>query len=182
MADRIDVMTPDIADCPQFTVDTTGPLSVIVTQSVNIIMRGGNGNFPSFQRGDNFSVLSAGYVIPERFAIYQFGVSAENFCCPVMDIAGYRLTSLDYIPLFPLTGNGGWLKLPLPNYELCLGAWIDAEDLMAEAFQLRMTFPAAGGGLTPMEISMVNVPAVLNGQVFRIVPFLKVVHNLAMTV
>lgn len=182
MAERISLLTPDMNDCPGFVVNTA-VLSVAVTPSVLpwITLKDGGAAIFNWTRGDSFMILSAGYCIPERFCVYQYQANASHdFPCPVMTLAAYRPATADRVFLTQIGGNA-YLRLPLPNYEMCLGTWIDAESTIGAAFTLEMIFPF-DPLVTPFHISMVGVPAAINGLTFKIVPFVKVLHNFALTV
>lgn len=182
MAERISLMTPDMADCPGFTVNI-GVNSVPVIPSVApwVTLKDGGQAIFNWARGDSFMILSAGYIIPERFCIYQYQANvSHDFPCPVMTLSAYRPATADRIFLTQIGGNS-YLRLPLPNYETCLGIWVDAEDTIGAAFRLEMIFPF-DPLVTPFHISMVGVSGLVDGLTFKIVPFVKVMHNFALTV
>lgn len=170
----IDILTPDYDDCPNFTVNN----AVDFVQVVNIIefeFKACNLAASKFLRGDNFTVLSSGYFIPERFVLYSTQeVGGTNFSAPILQL--YGTVGGGSIPLLPF-GNNGQLKLPLPNYEISLGCTIDAEAnglIDPLGFILRGYFPTI---IDSLQVSMIDVPLALNGKKFNIVPFIKILHN-----
>lgn len=172
MAERIEVLMPILGTCPAFVVDTTGPLFVDVAPTVGPISFMAADNMTSvFRRGDNFTVLSLGYFIPDNFITYEL---AAFDAVPNMRLYAHRQTTLDDVALFQF-GMMGLIRSPFPNYEMAMGVSIDVEDFLGESFNLSVFFS------NPGRISMVNVPAVLNGLTFHVVPFLKVLHNFPLT-
>lgn len=172
MSERIDVLTPWLAQCPQFTVDTTGPLFVAVAPTVGIVtMYSDDAILNVFRRGDNLTVLSMGYFVPDNFLTYEYVGLATM---PAMRLYAHRITHADDIPLTQF-GADGVIRAPFPNYEMAMGVSIEAEDFLGDSFRLAVDFNLPG------RISMVNVPAALNGEVYHVVPFLKVLHNFPLT-
>lgn len=177
MPEIIDILTPRINECPQFTVDTTMvsvPLSAFPGGS--IIEAGGGTNL--FSRGDNFILLSAGYFIPESFVMGEYpGAGLSEFSAPVMVFQGQNfgggVISLNQV------GSNGLLRIPFPRYEVMIGAFVSPEDIGindAGGWYLRLIFPFTSGVDIP-QVSMVGVPAALHGLTYHVVPFVKVLHN-----
>ncbi len=170
----IDILSPNFDDCPNFTVNN----AVNFVQVINIIemeFKACNLAASKFRRGDNFTILSCGFHIPERFVVYSYNdTGATNFSAPILQLSG--TVGGGAIPLLPF-GNNGQLKLPLPNYEISLGCTIETESqglIDPLGFSIKGYFPTI---IDSLQISMVDVPAVLNGIKFSIVPFIKVLHN-----
>lgn len=183
MPEIIDVLTPEVDQCPTFTVDTTGPLfvNVVPNPAGTQIMYAGTGQ-SKFVRGDSFIVLSCGYLLPEAFRIYGYGpLGIGKTAVPLLLLSARPQGGGIDIPIISF-GNLGLLRLPFPNYELSIGTFCDPEanNLTGATFQLKEQFPYPTG-IEFLRVSMVNVPAVLNGVEFKVVPWFKVLHNFALT-
>jgi len=171
----IDILTPDNDKLPTFQVNTA-VTNVLVTgiAAPGAKLTSANGVFSRFQRGDNFTILSVGVFVPERFCIWDYpDVSGIKRSSPLMQLNGTLGGGLT--PIFTF-GNIGDMKIPFQNYEFSIGVFNDTErlGLIDASFELSMLYPVVANTLS---ISMVDVPAVMNGLIFRIVPFIKVIHN-----
>ena len=179
MAEIIDLLTPDNDVLPNFTVNT-GVNSVMVTGigGTGAKLKACNGAFSKFQRGDCFTILSVGIFIPERFVIWDYpDAAATKYSSPIFALWGTVGAGSTPIMSF---GNNGEFKIPFPNYEFSIGVFNDPEaaGLTDPTFELVAWFPT---NVNTMEISMIDVPAALHGLTFNIVPFVKVLHNFALT-
>lgn len=174
--EHIEILTPDIADCPAFVANNAVNAVQIPTTLVPVNMRSGISAQMTFAQGDNFNLLSAGYFIPERFCLYEAtaGGGAES-PVPLMRIMAYQTVTAASVPLVQF-GNNGVVRVPFPNYEHSMGVFVDAYQTILEAFVLQVVFPLTSGA-DAWWVSMVNVPVALNGVTFHIVPFVKVLHN-----
>lgn len=186
MPEIIDILTPQEPDCPGFVVNTAAPTGAVpIIQPIpgaSVVYYAGAGA-SRFARGDNFTLLSAGYFIPERFVLHNYdtaGTSSDS--TPIWQLQGLPLGAGVPISLFNVGVNGA-IRVPMPNYEFSFGVFVDVEanNFVQPTFQLVAVFPLVSGLDNP-QISMVDVPAALNGVIFRIIPFLKVLHNTTLTV
>jgi len=179
----IDILTPDNDLLPSFTVNIAANfVNVTGIVAPGAKLRSANGIFSRFQRGDNFTILSVGIFIPERFTIWDYpDASGIKRSAPLLQLNGTLGGGLT--PIFTF-GNIGDMKIPFQNYEFSIGAFVDVEDLAVQSvtYQLECTFPFANGEPDNLKISMIDVPAALNTKVFRIVPFVKVLHTEYLTV
>lgn len=182
MAEIIDVLSPRLADCQSFTVDTTGPDYVECVDPGQVALKNAF-NVGTFKKGDNIIILSAGFVIPEMFTLWKPVADANSNMQYILIPKGTTTLHQYNNPNFQ---DG--LYIPLENYEFGIGTFFEVEkaqdivdgsgSLLTEDFQLMLQYNLA----VPFpKISMKNVPAVYNGEVFRIVPFFKVLHTLRVT-
>lgn len=175
----IDILTPDNDNLPYFTVNTAVKyVNVASITGFGSPMSCGNAAYKKFTRGDNFIILSAGYFIPERFTIFEYtDVLTTKYSAPIMGLLA-KVGGL-YLPVNTF-GNGGYLKIPFPNYEFSLGTFVDTElnNFTTSTFELSLYFTMPSDMLS---ISMIDVPAALNGEVIKITPFIKILHNLQLT-
>ncbi|MDD5061207.1 MAG: hypothetical protein PHS93_08480 [Candidatus Omnitrophica bacterium] len=176
----IDVLTPRINECPSFVVNVS-------FNSVNLTAFPGGSRYEAgggvniFQRGDNFMLLSVGYFIPEGFALASYpGAGMTEFSAPIIFCAAEGVGGGAPIA-FEEIGNGGLLRLPMPNYEMSVGPFVEIENVIADNWFFRGLFPYTAGVDIP-QVSMINAPAALDGETVHVVPFVKVLHNLPMTV
>lgn len=175
MAEIIDVLSCDTESCAIFTVNTAVE-SVVVPVGLSRILYNGNGKF-KFAAGDNFILMSMGFILPEQFTFFKD--APNNHAC--FEIQPWGLTS--NFPYF-FQNLGSRVLLPLENYELGIGTYFECEEckrvvdpsktLLTEDFQLNINFRKIPN------ISMLNVPAAYNGKTFYIIPFVKILHNIAL--
>lgn len=171
----IDILTPDNDLLPSFVVNTAVTnVNVTGIAGPGAILRACNLANSKFTRGDNFTILSAGIFIPERFTVWNYpDAGGTKYSAPIIQL--YGTVGGGATPIFPF-GNNGELKIPFMNYEFSLGVHVDTEEagLTDATFQLGTYFPV---NVNTLQISMVDVPAAMNGLTFKIVPFFKVLHN-----
>lgn len=176
----IDILTPDNDVLPSFTVNTAvNFVNVTGIAGPGAILRACNLANSKFTRGDNFTILSCGIFIPERFSIWDYpDAGGTKYSAPIIQLFG--TVGGGATPVLPF-GNNGEIKLPFPNYEFSIGVFVDVEELglTDPTFQLGTYFPV---NLNTMQISMIDVPAAMNGLTFKIVPFFKVLHNFQLSV
>lgn len=177
MAEIIDVMSPMFGTCPTFTVNTAVNYVQVIPDAMNpAVMNGGNFKY-KFQRGDFFTVLSVGYFVPEQFALYGMDEAVNSNTLPILKL--FSADGVGYIPVSQF-GSEGEFKIHMPNTEISVGVFVDTEllGLNQPDFKLYTSFPLLSNSL---QISMINVPAALNGITFKITPFIKVLHNFKLT-
>jgi hypothetical protein len=189
MSEIIELMTSKGNGGQKFTVDTTLPPNgqSIVTQGS---FETDNTELKSiFAQGDNLAIISAGIILPESFLLGNIGFGAAPLSAlPKLEI--YFFTEPGHIKYYPvIAGSQGNFLIPMENYEYILNNFIDVTkgpfitgggvtvDKIPGNFALYLSVDPAS-----VKISMVNVPAVLNNQVMRITPFVKIVHNIPLIV
>lgn len=84
MSEIIDIVTLLPVDSPYFSVDTSGVLSTSINNSAGTLVSAGG--YTTFMPGDNFIVLSAGFVLPESFCMAKSGVNLLQKC-PAFNLA-----------------------------------------------------------------------------------------------
>jgi hypothetical protein len=182
MPEIIDVLSAPIGKGAQFVVNTAVnkvDLTPVIMGAAQILESALG--VSRFTRGDNIIILSAGYFIPENFVIAQTSSGGFNISLPNLYLAGQSAPG----PSIPIRswGNNGSMRMPFANYELASGIFINPElnNLNAgPTFVLQSLFPLIAAGIYP-QISMVNVPAALNGLTIQVTPFIKILHNLEIT-
>lgn len=180
MSEQVSVLTPALADCPAFTANNlVTRVQIVNATGLPAILYGGHFQRPNFVNGDSFTVLSMGFFIPERFVLHDpVAGGVETSPSILCNLQAYRLTAGTYVNL-PI-GENGRFKMPFPNYEMNLGLFVSAPDVIGEAFRLEINFPY--NTTMAWYMSMINLPAALHLQVFHIIPFVKVLHNFPLTV
>lgn len=179
MASEItEILMPGSADLPTFTVDTSGPEAVAISQGTLPKLLSG-GNQDTFQKDDNILILSYGFVFPLSFQFYQ--KNAAPFI-PILKtdlIAIGITTSINYF-----FDEFFRVRIPMENYEIPIEVFLDIQNKGATGgnYLKNENFHLHFGVLSPTEnaVSMYGVPPALNGKTYPILPFLKVVHNLPM--
>ena len=182
MAEIIDILMPNIDAAPTFTVNNAVNSVDLVPNPAGAQVMYAGGNVSKFLRGDSFIVLSCGYFVPEGFRIYGYEEAGLlKWPVPIFVLAARPAGGGIDVPILSF-GNNGLLRIPFPNYEISIGTFCDPEanNLTGATFELKEAFPYVSG-IDSVQISMVNVPAALNGIVFKVIPWVKVLHNFALT-
>lgn len=173
MPELIDVMMHLPGSQPNFTVDTSGVDFVTVTNPALPVYVQNASGLNIFSAGDNFRLLSIGYIIPENFTI--FGDSPIRFqITPYGTVSGLTY----YNPIW----SGTYQYLPMENFELVQDALFNCFDAYRTGFPaFNLTsenFKLSVSNLVGLRISMLGVPTSLNGKTFYIKPFIKILHTI----
>jgi hypothetical protein len=182
MAEIIDILTPNINETAKFTVDTSGPDYVSIVAPIPSAVDLHDANIhTSFVRGDNFIVLSIGFMLPEMFTLWK---PSTNFN-PLLKVNVYPEGILTAHPYYSPNFPEG-INLSLECYEMGLGVFFDVgsaidsidptHSLYEEEFSLKIKWLWTSAP----RVSMLNVPTVYHGKQFQIIPFLKILHNFPM--
>lgn len=177
MPEVIETLSPMFGKLPYFVVNTAVNSVQVIPEPTNpALMMSGNSKY-RFRRGDCFTILSVGYFIPEQFVIYSMDETINFNSMPIIKL--YSADGMGYVNLTQF-GTDGEFKLPLPNAEISVGVFVDPEiaGLSTATFNLYSSFPYL---VNSLQISMINVPAALNGVTVKITPFIKVLHNFQLT-
>lgn len=178
MPEIIDVIAPEYANLSSFTVDTSGVDFVTLAVGAGTPYAGNRTGKFVFTKGDSFRLLSCGIVIPEAFTFWRD--VALGTPLPLIDLIPYGVTSGQSYsnPGF----SGGAQYVPFENYEMVSDNFFNCKDaintvvpgktLETENFRLQVYFSIA------LKISMLSVPVALNGKVFKVTPFLKILHTI----
>lgn len=128
MSEIIDVLALLPQDGAYFVADTS-KMTVDLLRYNNIAVKMYTpGGKTYLQAGDNFTVLSAGFIFPESFCLASAPANKQQ-TFPAFNIALKSATSaIKYPPNFGLSG----IQLPLENYETPLGVFVNAYDLDAK--------------------------------------------------
>jgi len=183
MQEIIDILTDDPTNCPGFLANNAADfvLSAYPGGATNI-MKNSDGH-GTFAAGDNFTILAAGYILPESYTLWKnradFGANAST------QRANFRIYGKVSGDLYSIDGLGSAATIfyPLENYEHELDIFIDStaqNNLSHLGLKLTESFYISCL-LSPMNISQRGQPAAFNGKTFIIVPFLKIAHNLPLT-
>jgi hypothetical protein len=148
----------------QFTVNTAVPF-VQASQPVILlagVMSDKEGKY-YFPAGDNFQIISLGFVLPMGFEIYKtekIGTGIEE--PPALSVFAINRLNV-IIPISPES-----VYVPFANYELNFGTFYSGIN---QDVRIEMTV------ISDLFVSMVGVPAALNGETFKMPVFAKVLHN-----
>lgn len=158
----LDVLMNQANAAPKFTVDTalqSVPVSYDLLLADGLLSSDEGTDY--FQAGDNFQILSMGYVMPLSFELYSVKKGGVN------ENPAFILQTIDRV-VFVEHLVPGQIYIPLPNYEMNFGTFYDNPGKeIALKMQMRHD----------MEVSMVGVNPALHGETFRIPVFAKVLHN-----
>lgn len=175
----IDILTPKLTDCPSFIVNNAVNSVTVTSMAIEKEMYSGDGR-RRFTNADAMIVLSVGYFIPERFVLWNYeNVAGEQLTNPHIELRLKENTGV-FWDVFGF-GSGGVMPIPFPNYEFSIGGFINPKDLGLTGTTFEVFCKFGADSADRMQISMVDVPAALNGQTFYIVPFIKVLHSLQLS-
>lgn len=176
-------MTIPKAFSPQFTVnlavDFVGLTSAAGGGGTYKTLENAAGN-SEFQNGDNFSILSTGFVLPDCFTIYKDTSNTTPLIYSAIILKG-KTTGAGYT--IDVLGFGSGINVPMENFELALDVFCDCKKQKAytapnlwlnENFYLQ-NFPIS------QRISMLGIPSAYNGKTFYCSPFFKILHNFPLT-
>jgi hypothetical protein len=176
MSEYIELLKFNHAQRAQFTVDTAKNYVPVAAHAASTLYNANNQNI--FAKCDNFTILSHGLVFPLGFSsTIVTPVDAFDDNC-VIGLSTKGVVSGRVIGL-PAIGYGQIL-LPFSDYEMSIGLYCDCTGVttiagVAETFYLRAQ-------ISNLYVSMSQVDTALNGKVFDINYFIKIIHNTPLTV
>ena len=185
MAEIIEIMTSKGNGGQKFTVNTALPPAGLPIATNGSFECDNSEQKSLFARGDNIAIISAGIILPESFILGNIGFGAAPLAAlPRINI--YFYTEPAHVKYYPIIGGAtGNFSIPIENYEYVLNNFIDVTkgpfitgggatvDEIPGNFTVYLSIDPG-----TVKISMVNVPAILNGVVMRITPFIKIMHNI----
>lgn len=166
MPEHITVLTHDVGEAPTFTVNTAVE-NVAVANPANgwLVDPSANG---FFQNGESSVLLSVGFRLPHNFVLGQTPGAAPTPISGALDLF-YQARAGG--PFFNyLNEASGRIFVPFENYELASDVFIDSSGV-GDDWRLRSLFT------TLPVVSMVNVPAALNTNIYACSVFVKILHN-----
>lgn len=173
----IDVMTLPIAECPNFTVNTAVDSVVLTIPAGTHIFQ--NYSKGKFTKGDSFQLLSAGLTFPESFTYFRT-LLTPTLVSLSLQCKGFVSGAMYTNPNFSIAQT----FIPMENYETVFDTFYDCTlsyrggnpllNLLLEDFYMT-------GTMIQQSISMQGVTAAFNGKTFYIVPFIKVLHTIALS-
>lgn len=191
MPEIIDILTPHVIDMPEFTVDISAEDHYVKAgyseyrESAALYNASGG---KMFRNGDNIIILSAGFVLPEQFlsAVPQFEEDLQR-TCNQFDITLFvpenpEVILTNTLYYCPELGGTPVITLPLDTYEMAFDIFLSVNKssvLGQGAIFLNNDF-CMSMDASSIFVSMWNVPQGMDGEVFKIVPFIKVKHNQTM--
>lgn len=177
--ERIDIFSPKLTDCPSFVVNNAVNFVPVTSMAIEKVMYSGDGK-RIFTNADSMIILSTGYFIPERFVLWNYeNVAGEQLTNPHLELRLKENTGV-FWDVFGF-GSGGIMPIPFPNYEFSIGGFISPIELGLSAVTFELFCRFGADSTDRLQISMVDVPAALNGLTFYIVPFVKVLHTLSLS-
>ena len=178
MSEIIEILTAIPAESPAFTVNVSA-LSVDMIKttggSPTCLLYNALG-FKRFQANDNFRILSCGIVLPENFALAHAPIEATTGSSLNINFKIKKATAAVYTAVREF-GSQGSLNLPFVNYDQAIDVFVDVTSLNYD-FNLQ-GFMGYIGDIKP-RVSMINVPASLDGYVQTCILYVKILHNLVM--
>jgi hypothetical protein len=175
MSEIIDTLIATKVNTPNFTVNLAAANKrVIVNDGAAPCFMMNSSLKYYFQPGDNLLLLNAGFYIPESFITTEKLVPTDPVF-PFVHFTVYDAAGVNK-GILPGLGDLGGIILPFENYEGAYNIYSDINSLYnAGKFKLSVIM-----FFNSTWISMINVPADLDGKTFYIYPFIKVLHSLPM--
>jgi hypothetical protein len=180
MSEIVDILSLPIGSGPTFQVNTTGPLYVEVVPTQGTLFQNALGH-NNFQGGDSIICLSCGFTLPENFVLSNMSsINSGTQFYPSLEVLGYDLLMpAPHLFTIPIFGNAQGVLLPMSDFEFTINGFYNASQ-HSTPYSIQCTFPSHTPLVKKMRISMVNVPAALNGVVEEVGIFMKILHSLPM--
>jgi hypothetical protein len=185
MSEILEILTSKGNGGQKFTVDTALPPAGQTIATQGSFECDNSEQKSLFARGDNIAIVSAGIILPESFLLGNIGFGVAPLAAlPRLNI--YFYTEPAHVKYYPIiSGATGNFSIPMENYEYILNSFVDVtkgpfkDSVGVTVYEIPGNFTCYLS-IDPgtVKISMVNVPAILHGQVMRITPFIKVIHNI----
>jgi hypothetical protein len=171
MAEIVDILTTVFDHSPRFTVDIA-ETSVPVTLALNENLVSGSGKY-LFKAIDHIVLISAGIIMPENFVLTHEHPEGGTH----KSVLGFNAVPYEGEPLYLQDiGFHGFVTIPMENYEFALNIFCNLSVYKAQINAAGYLSISVGASIN--NVSMVNVPAALDGKVFPIVPFIKILHTI----
>jgi hypothetical protein len=175
----LDVMTLDPRHSPYFTVNTAASkVSILnpVYDPIEYPVMINPGGLKTFTRGDNFQILSVGYILPENFVMASFPADTLSLKIPrilfgLQEISSY---TVHYIPEMSAASGVG---LPMENFESGCSIFVNAKSVYDGPFKLFAKFVLDADTPDYPQVSMQGVPAALEASKQLVTVFAKILHN-----
>lgn len=156
----IDMMYNSWDEAATFTVDISQPY-VLVDEPFNGVFMRTSHSDGIFDRGDNFNILSVGIKLPLGFEFSESQVDKQpSFLWFIRE---------EDAPNASFSLNPPSIYIPFPNYEMSVGTFINVEESTSN-FRIKSF-------MILLRISMYNVDPALDGEVFKVQPFMKIEHT-----
>jgi hypothetical protein len=184
MSERIDILMPIETGMASFVVNNAaagGVVPLVAPSGSTVLYNSGAGSL--FTQGDSFIIQTFGLILPLSFQLDR-SLIASKLPRITLYLNGYGFTtnlSYTFQEISVQFTHGSNFYLIMENYDTPLNIFIDIpnEPLVGESainneqFQLQMGLE----NITSYNVSMVGVPAALNGTTQYIIPYLKILHN-----
>ena len=182
MAEIIDILTNGIASSQYIIVDSSGAFSFvggIYAPAATATVYNASNAF-RLKRGDSFSILSAGFILPEGFTQWRDRGDVlsplAQYSILLKGVSSGRIFDIDVL------GMNRVLFMPLENYEIAVDIFCDVpkqKTILAPIIPLDEDF-SIEAFISPLYISMAGAPSALHGKHLIINSFLKILHNFPM--
>lgn len=136
MSEKIDIFTLLPLDSPYFDVDTTKLSVPLKRPSVLAEKMYSSGANTKFAAGDNFTVLSAGFIFPESFSLASAPANKQQTSLALNLGAASIVGGHGTTEYFPNFGQSG-IQLPLENYETPLGVYVNIMNVGGPEYYMR---------------------------------------------
>ena len=178
MPEIIDVLTLPTAQLPTIAVNNAVDyVSPVYPAGTNILQNAGSE--ATFEKGDSFKLLSIGFIFPEAMTVWKILLGNPM---PTFFLKAMGATTGDFFnnPSF----TSGYSFVPSENFDLVVNSFYGCSEsysflhptknLLTENFYLTSQ-------ISSCFISMQGVPAGMNGKIFFITPFVKVLHTIPLS-
>lgn len=181
MPEIIDILTLPAEKSDRFTVDKSLEfVSIVAPPGPDYTFKNAS-NKGIFLNGDNLTIVSAGFILPEAFTFYKnpAQLSFYSFLLSQLAIKGI---SGDIFKIDVL-GTMAGVYIPLENYEISINTFVDLtkqKRVVAPHIKLNENFSLFTVIADTLKISMKAIPATYDGKTFIVSPFFKILHNFSL--
>ena len=135
MTEYIDVFTQLPQESSYFIVDTSKSTVPLLRSNPSAVPFFSAGGKKTLQKGDNFTILSAGFIFPESFCLSSAPANAHQTSLALNISLSDTIGGADYyLSNFGLSG----IQLPLENYETPIGIFADMFNIGGPVFPFRL--------------------------------------------
>ena len=181
MAEIIDILTLPPAKCMKFVVNTAVDFVALAEVAAPDYTLKNSNNKSTFLNGDNFGILSHGFILPESFTWWKDPAALPSAVFLLNQIAIKGLFGDIY--KIDVLGTQAGIYTPMENFEESINVFVDLTKqtrTTAPHIALNENFTLFTNKTDLLSISMKGIPAALNGKALLVSPFFKILHNFSM--
>jgi hypothetical protein len=181
MAEKIDILFLPPVAAPFFDVVVANPSvpiesPVLTPPDYSLLFSTGEQSI--FERGDNFTILSCGFILPESFVLSSSPTGTLQKCPRIL--LGLQEAAASTVHYIPEIGSLSGIAVPMENFENGVGIFINVKSIYDARFRLYCKLVLDPAVPAYPQVSMQGCPAGLDATRQLVTVFLKIVHNSAL--